>query len=99
MSELQVRQIYPNLAQVKKLGEFSADSMSGRRSLPASWQGMEQIRIYVYRQADSLGRYILEQFLQALVGWMPTFVGVGLRAILPIDWRTTRLGSLVHCGC
>jgi acetyltransferase-like isoleucine patch superfamily enzyme len=43
---------------------------------------MEQIYIYVYRQAVNLRRYILEQFLQALVGWVPTLVGVGLRAIL-----------------
>ena len=56
--------------------------MSGRRSLPAAWQGMEQLFIYVYRQADNLRRYILEQFLQALVGWMPTVAGIGLRAIL-----------------
>jgi acetyltransferase-like isoleucine patch superfamily enzyme len=43
---------------------------------------LEQIRVYVRRQADSPGRYILEQFLQALAGWAPTLVGIGLRAVL-----------------
>jgi acetyltransferase-like isoleucine patch superfamily enzyme len=43
---------------------------------------LEQARIYLQRQADSLGRYILEQFLQALAGWVPTLLGIGLRAIL-----------------
>ena len=38
--------------------------------------------LYLRRQADSLGRYILEQSLQALVGWIPTIVGIGLRAVL-----------------
>lgn len=43
---------------------------------------MEQIHVYLRRQADGLGRYFWEQLLQALVGWVPTIVGVGLRAIL-----------------
>jgi acetyltransferase-like isoleucine patch superfamily enzyme len=38
--------------------------------------------LYLQRQADGLGRYVLEQSLQALAGWMPTLVGIGLRAIL-----------------
>ena len=43
---------------------------------------MNQINLYLRRQADGLGRYIWEQFLQSLVGWIPTLVGVGLRAVL-----------------
>jgi acetyltransferase-like isoleucine patch superfamily enzyme len=38
--------------------------------------------LYVARQADGVGRYLLEQMLQALVGWVPTVVGIGLRAVL-----------------
>jgi acetyltransferase-like isoleucine patch superfamily enzyme len=38
--------------------------------------------LYLRRQADTLWRYILEQSLQSLVGWVPTIVGVGLRAVL-----------------
>ena len=37
--------------------------------------------VYVRRQADSFWRYILEQGVQSLVGWIPTVIGIGLRAI------------------
>jgi acetyltransferase-like isoleucine patch superfamily enzyme len=40
------------------------------------------IRLYLHRQADNLGRYILEQLLQASVGWMPTLIGIGIRGIV-----------------
>jgi len=40
------------------------------------------VGLYISRQADGLGRYVLEQALQAAVGWVPTIVGIGLRAIL-----------------
>jgi acetyltransferase-like isoleucine patch superfamily enzyme len=33
------------------------------------------------RQADGFGRYLIEQFLYALVGWVPTVVGIALRAV------------------
>jgi acetyltransferase-like isoleucine patch superfamily enzyme len=39
-------------------------------------------RLYVRRQADNLGRYVLEQSLQALAGWVPSILGIGLRALL-----------------
>ena len=38
--------------------------------------------LYIRRQADNLGRYVLEQALQASVGWVPTILGIGLRAFL-----------------
>ncbi|MFH1086915.1 MAG: DapH/DapD/GlmU-related protein [Chloroflexota bacterium] len=38
--------------------------------------------LYVRRQATSLARYVLEQTLQALVGWVPTVVGIAARAVL-----------------
>jgi acetyltransferase-like isoleucine patch superfamily enzyme len=34
------------------------------------------------RQASGLGRYVLEQALFFLVGWIPTLIGVGIRGIL-----------------
>ncbi|MBN1400115.1 MAG: acyltransferase [Anaerolineae bacterium] len=37
--------------------------------------------LYIRRQADHLGRYLLEQALQLLLGGIPTPVGMGLRAI------------------
>lgn len=43
---------------------------------------MEQIKLYLSRQASSLERYFLEQTLFLLVGWIPTVVGIGIRAML-----------------
>ena len=40
------------------------------------------LRLYMDRQASSLGRYILEQLLYMLFGWVPTVIGIGLRAVL-----------------
>ncbi len=40
------------------------------------------LRLYLSRQASSPGRYILEQLLFLAVGWMPTVVGIALRALL-----------------
>ncbi len=38
--------------------------------------------LYMDRQAAGVGRYFLEQLLFALVGWMPTVIGIALRALL-----------------
>lgn len=43
---------------------------------------VEGIRLYLSRQASGLGRYVLEQALYFLVGWIPTPLGLGLRGIL-----------------
>lgn len=40
------------------------------------------LRLYQSRQASSLGRYILEQALYFLAGWIPTLIGIGIRGIL-----------------
>lgn len=40
-----------------------------------------QLRLYLERQASSVGRYCLEQTLYALLGWVPTLVGIGLRGL------------------
>ena len=40
------------------------------------------LRLYVGRQASSPARYFLEQFICALAGWVPTVLGIGLRALL-----------------
>ncbi len=39
------------------------------------------LRLYIGRQAVSPGRYFLEQLLFALLGWVPTVLGIGLRAL------------------
>jgi acetyltransferase-like isoleucine patch superfamily enzyme len=43
---------------------------------------IERLSLYISRQASNLGRYILEQLLYILVGWIPTVIGLGLRGIL-----------------
>src|SRR5512138_56480 len=42
---------------------------------------LSSIRLYLDRQASSLFRYVLEQTVMFLFGWIPTIVGVGLRGI------------------
>jgi acetyltransferase-like isoleucine patch superfamily enzyme len=42
---------------------------------------MEGLRLYLSRQASSLGRYAWEQAILALCGWVPTVAGIGLRAV------------------
>jgi acetyltransferase-like isoleucine patch superfamily enzyme len=41
-----------------------------------------QLQLYISRQAASTRRYVLEQFAQALAGWVPSILGVGLRAVV-----------------
>jgi acetyltransferase-like isoleucine patch superfamily enzyme len=42
---------------------------------------LEQLRYYLTGQARSLPVYILEQSVLTLFGWIPTLVGIGLRAL------------------
>ena len=39
------------------------------------------LNLYLSRQASSNRRYILEQSVQAFLSWIPTVVGIGLRAL------------------
>jgi acetyltransferase-like isoleucine patch superfamily enzyme len=43
---------------------------------------IEQLRYYIHGQAASIPRYLLEQLLLTLFGWIPTVVGIGLRALV-----------------
>lgn len=42
----------------------------------------QSLHLYLRRQASGIGSYILEQSLFALVGWIPTVIGIGIRGIL-----------------
>lgn len=42
----------------------------------------DSLRLYLSRQASSLGRYALEQTVLALAGWVPTVLGLALRGVL-----------------
>ncbi len=49
---------------------------------PAQTRISGGLKLYLRRQADHAGRYIWEQGLQAAVGWVPTIVGIGARALV-----------------
>lgn len=40
---------------------------------------LSSINLYLTRQASNLPRYLLEQTLYLLIGWVPTFLGIALR--------------------
>jgi len=48
---------------------------------PDNPSAIQTIRLYLSRQASSIGRYILEQFLLLCLGWVPTVLGMGLRGV------------------
>jgi acetyltransferase-like isoleucine patch superfamily enzyme len=43
---------------------------------------IQKLRLYVDRQASSLGRYILEQTFFFLFGWIPGLLGIGIRGFV-----------------
>jgi len=47
---------------------------------PPSPRHRSTLGLYISRQSSSVTRYILEQTLFVMFGWMPTIVGIGLRA-------------------
>ncbi len=55
---------------------------SRRRARPIQEGLWANLRLYMARQASSPLRYLAEQALWALAGWVPTVVGIGLRAML-----------------
>ena len=40
------------------------------------------VDLYLRRQADNVWRYLLEQSIYALFGWIPTIVGIGIRGLM-----------------
>jgi acetyltransferase-like isoleucine patch superfamily enzyme len=51
-------------------------------SAPRNTSIVQGIKLYLSRQASGSGRYWLEQALFAIAGWIPTVVGLGIRALL-----------------
>lgn len=43
---------------------------------------ISSLKLYLGRQASGLGRYVLEQLLFLLVGWVPTIAGIALRGFI-----------------
>lgn len=44
--------------------------------------GLDALRFYLRGKTRSFPRYLLSEFLQACVAWIPSVVGIGLRAVL-----------------
>jgi acetyltransferase-like isoleucine patch superfamily enzyme len=42
---------------------------------------IQTLRLYLDRQASSIGRYIVEQLVYFLFGWIPTIVGIAIRGV------------------
>jgi acetyltransferase-like isoleucine patch superfamily enzyme len=42
---------------------------------------LEKLQLYIRRQASSIPRYLYEQTLLFLFGWIPTLLGIGVRAL------------------
>lgn len=71
---------------------------------------ISDLRLYLNRQANGFGRYVLEQTLFLLVGWVPTLIGIGIRGfvyrlIMKIDGMAAidshvriRFASNIHLG-
>jgi acetyltransferase-like isoleucine patch superfamily enzyme len=67
-------------ALIEPAGRRVSGEPAGEMRVPGgTWANL---KLYVSRQAASPGRYLLEQVLFALVGWMPTVVGIALRVLL-----------------
>ena len=54
--------------------------MSDRSTVPSKVS--DGLLLYIHRQASSVRRYIIEQTLFALAGWIPTMIGIGVRSLL-----------------
>ena len=54
--------------------------MGTSTSTPSSASG--GLWLYIHRQAETIWRYLLEQLLYLLFGWIPTFIGIGIRAVV-----------------
>jgi acetyltransferase-like isoleucine patch superfamily enzyme len=69
-------------------GPLRSDEMKQRQGLS----------LYLSRQASSLPRYVWEQLILALFGWVPTVVGIGLRAIFYRLILKMEGTAAVECG-
>jgi len=56
------------------------------------------IRLYLHRQADSIWRYLWEQFFLTSLGWIPGVAGIGIRAVLYRLILTMRGWAAVESG-
>ena len=51
------------------------------RALTDARDSRRGLGLYIRRQADNMPRYLMEQAVQAVLGWIPTVMGIGIRAV------------------
>jgi acetyltransferase-like isoleucine patch superfamily enzyme len=59
---------------------------------------LAQMRLYIERQASSIGRYLVEQIIQTIFGWIPTIVGIGARTFAYRAILTMRGAAAIEDG-
>src|SRR6188768_2463735 len=64
------------------LGMSEGRSVPANQTQPVSSGALAQAKLYISRQAESPGRYVLEQLLQWLAGGLPTLAGIAVRGLL-----------------
>jgi acetyltransferase-like isoleucine patch superfamily enzyme len=67
-------------ASVTNQQSVTGDQAETKHELLSASLG-RRARLYLSWQAASPARYVLEQSLQALFGWLPTVVGIGMRGV------------------
>ncbi len=55
--------------------------MSDTKSAAKNQSALFGMRLYISRQASSFARYIWEQLIMALFGWIPTIIGIAVRGV------------------
>jgi acetyltransferase-like isoleucine patch superfamily enzyme len=59
---------------------------------------MQLLKVYLGRQADNVWRYVLEQLVQWLTGWVPSVLGIGLRAVVYRLILSMQGYAAIECG-
>jgi acetyltransferase-like isoleucine patch superfamily enzyme len=77
-----VKQVFDQNDQSRMITSNRPATPSNTASNTAPQSGQSGLQLYLSRQASTLVRYCWEQLLFVLVGWVPTVIGIGLRALL-----------------
>src|SRR5689334_8759961 len=59
---------------------------------------MRLLKVYLDRQADNIWLYALEQLVQGLTGWVPSVLGISLRALVYRLILSMQGYAAIECG-
>ena len=77
-----MQEIVSKWRSLQKAGPLLNTSRRNPLDNPHSQSTIQSLKLYLNRQASSPGRYLLEQGITLLAGWIPTVVGIGVRGLL-----------------